>query len=664
MKRSSYAAFALLMVVSVVLFLAGCGNPTGSKGGGSSTTTPQLSTSQTKVPLSGTVVAPAGTNLAEKQTIIDRLASFIISKAYALTGHTPVSGATVKAYDFYTDDLVDSTSTDTNGYYALNNIPSGIDVVIVAEKDVAGGKIRLSTVIPDVNVQTTIGGSIDAASTLVSEQMCTYLGQNFRVAIDDINYMMASAEASLATTTEADLCAGRCHLKEVLGNGLVSNEVTYPVILATPSNIKMSVAAAKAMVQDVRDCSFNSTRFASIETDTQENALNTVLIPHWDELRSYITGTMEPWISNTIIPSVCADTLAFITSEAGPYFEVTNEALVSYFGATGTLYTYLDKMQNAALDVDSVIGKTATVTYGAYSVDTAANGYKATLIGSTQPNVWEFILASSKTIVVTLETTSTPASGYPNQTYMQYNFTAVGGSKHLDASGTYYGYIDMNSSTDIYPTNVNLSGRFKDDDLPNDVTFSLKFTPSYGSNHIANSVTLNGSFESDELKFNGTVTSNLTQDNDISFYNYPGIHYYATSVDYNGTLQTGLSNFSGSVYMDGTVLGSGASAKAAITDFSASGILTYADYKMDGTITGQLYQDANYPSPSKIQLNGELTSSVLSMNGLLDADIATDTLGGVKMWYPSHINTSGTMSTRTVSLNGSFSADIACTVID
>jgi hypothetical protein len=254
------SVLVVLATLLGILLFSGCGtSPTSTS---APSPTPQAIPTYTTV--TGTAWAPSGTAYAQNGSFLDRVVQVFISVAEALTGQTQLSNATVKAYNFYSGALLATTTTDPSGNYSLPNIAQGIDIVVVVEKDVAGGHLRLSAVIPDVDVQTTITGTIDASTTLVSEQMCTYFGQNFDVIPQYILTMHASADASLAGTSAVNLVVGQGNVRDPFGSGLVSNEVTYPVILATPDLTQMKVGLAKAMVQSIRDAMTTAGQFGQL----------------------------------------------------------------------------------------------------------------------------------------------------------------------------------------------------------------------------------------------------------------------------------------------------------------------------------------------------------------------------------------------------------------
>ena len=99
-----------------------------------------------------------------------------MAEAQALQGQA-VSNATVKAYIW---SLIATTNTDKNGRYTISLLPEVAkkDIVVIVEKQVQGGTIRLSTIVPDVPPEGETGVDIDAAITLASEQIAKFAKDN------------------------------------------------------------------------------------------------------------------------------------------------------------------------------------------------------------------------------------------------------------------------------------------------------------------------------------------------------------------------------------------------------------------------------------------------------------------------------------------------------
>lgn len=109
-SRSLLALGSILVIVVLSLsFLNGCGSAAGGGGGGGAAAPGNHGISTTTT-LSGVALVPNGTSSACKPGFFPMIARFFVSGAWALAGHTPVAGATVKAYNFYTGSLMKQLS--------------------------------------------------------------------------------------------------------------------------------------------------------------------------------------------------------------------------------------------------------------------------------------------------------------------------------------------------------------------------------------------------------------------------------------------------------------------------------------------------------------------------------------------------------------------------
>jgi hypothetical protein len=137
------AGLVCLLLVPLIIVATGCG------GGGEGP--------KRQPTLSGTVTAPQGTPVAAAPSFWQRLSAWFISvaEAQALQGQA-VPEAKVKAYIWSLNlDLskpVSTTNTKSDGRYTLLLPPeaAGKDIVVIVEKQVQGGTIRLSAIVPDV----------------------------------------------------------------------------------------------------------------------------------------------------------------------------------------------------------------------------------------------------------------------------------------------------------------------------------------------------------------------------------------------------------------------------------------------------------------------------------------------------------------------------------
>jgi hypothetical protein len=112
-----------------------------------------------------------------------RLGSSVWQK-HRLSQGQAVPEAKVKAYIWSLNlDLskpIATTNTNSDGRYTLLLPPeaAGKDIVVIVEKQVQGGTIRLSAIAPDVPPEGKTGVDIDAATTLAAEQIAKFAKDN------------------------------------------------------------------------------------------------------------------------------------------------------------------------------------------------------------------------------------------------------------------------------------------------------------------------------------------------------------------------------------------------------------------------------------------------------------------------------------------------------
>lgn len=214
------------LLASLTLMLAGCFGPP----------KPQLAS------VSGTVSAPP-----------DRAPAGSI--ASSSVDHTPVSGASVAAFDFADGKQVGATATtNANGRYTISNVPKGIDVVVIAVKDVTtlnGSGARLSTLIADV--PGNADGDIDGVTSLVSEAWGKFYRQARNVAVADLRTTHYAAMRFLERVGWLDLTQDGTLLYRDYGNGLKEIDDVAEIIGSVPDENDSRVWPAKEMIQDLRD---------------------------------------------------------------------------------------------------------------------------------------------------------------------------------------------------------------------------------------------------------------------------------------------------------------------------------------------------------------------------------------------------------------------------
>ncbi len=269
-------AVTLFVALSAVL-LCGCGG-----GGGGPSPTPKIS---------GTVTAPQGTPVAQAPSFLQRLASLLISvaEAQALTGQA-VANATVKAFIWpnvpqTVTTPIATTQTDNNGRYTLQ-LPAnavGKDVVVIAEKSVEGGTLRLSTIVADVPKEGKVGVNLDAATTLATEQI-VFVAKSQNISDfspNAISVIISNIRDIVSQLAQLNLIAGAEDspiplnfgegLKEVPPASQVAEKVEdQQNNLPAPTG---DAAIAKSIVQMLRDFSSTLIGIGENEVVTIQNAV-------------------------------------------------------------------------------------------------------------------------------------------------------------------------------------------------------------------------------------------------------------------------------------------------------------------------------------------------------------------------------------------------------
>jgi len=273
------AGLVCLLLVPLLIVATGCG------GGGGEQRQPKLS---------GTVTAPQGTPVAAAPSFWQRLSAWFISvaEAQALQGQA-VPNATVKAYIWSLNlDLskpVATTNTNSDGRYTLL-LPSeaaGKDIVVIVEKQVQGGTIRLSRLVADVPLEGMTGVNIDAATTLAAEAIAKYAKDN---QIGDlspngiaeiINGVRNSLEGVLSLNLVVN--APDSPLPERFGDGLRKPEPVQQLVqnvenkvFEQKDNLKPATddfAFAKSIVQMLRDFGVSAKDLPETEANTINAAL-------------------------------------------------------------------------------------------------------------------------------------------------------------------------------------------------------------------------------------------------------------------------------------------------------------------------------------------------------------------------------------------------------
>ena len=253
------AGLVCLLLVPLIIVATGCG------GGGGEQRQPKLS---------GTVTAPQGTPVAAAPSFWQRLSAWFISvaEAQALQGQA-VPNATVKAYIWSLNlDLskpVATTDTNSDGRYTLLLPPeaAGKDIVVIVEKQVQGGNIRLSRLVADVPLEGMTGVDIDAVTTLAAEAIAKYAKDNQigDLSPSGIAEIINGVRNSLKGVLSLNLVvnAPDSPLPERFGDGLRKPKPVQQLVqdvenkvVEQKDNLKPAsgdVAIAKSIVQMLRD---------------------------------------------------------------------------------------------------------------------------------------------------------------------------------------------------------------------------------------------------------------------------------------------------------------------------------------------------------------------------------------------------------------------------
>ncbi|MFC1559667.1 hypothetical protein ACFL4F_01035 [Candidatus Margulisiibacteriota bacterium] len=660
-KHFAFGSLMIILILGVFLYInMGCG--TSPSGGGAGVPGVPGSGIATTTSIPGIVTAPSGTDIATcNPSFYHKLAGLFISEAYALSGNTPVPYATVNAYNFYNNILVATTTTNVDGQYVLNDIPIGIDVLILVEQAVTGGDIRLSTVVPNVDVQTTITGSIDASTTLASEQLCEYLGQNLRVTVDDVTALVSVAANTLIGTSEIDFRLGAGTIKTTLGTGLVSNEVTAPVIAASPTTAQMTVAVAKAMIQDIRDAGMTLIRYGSTEADKQNANFTNVISPHIASIEAYMIGSVESWLEGKLLNTLPQTVEAYFNDVVSPYFYSTTEALYTTFDSfyTNTFEAYFTTISDQVMDSGMVFSHLSTAATGEYIVDVNNN---ITSAGATAPGVWIFRLPLSKKMTVTLEGMATP-EGVGYHVYGEYNFTEISlDDTELDYHGTVIvEYSNNTFEATTNPFQAHIAGYIKDSTITEPITLEIDITQTgvgTPQDYKYTDAQATGTFISKELRMDGTLSTDFFQ-NDL----YP----MPSSISFNGDIDTGLVDVNG--VLNATMVSRlvGATYEAFIDTLSFQGYISAEGSEaltFNGGFSSNIFQNEYYSLPSTLSWNGNFSSKVFSASGNMNYTLAVETINSKLVIYPTSLSFSGRMDTEVVTFEGDLSATISKQVID
>ncbi|NPV81552.1 MAG: carboxypeptidase regulatory-like domain-containing protein [Firmicutes bacterium] len=300
----------------IVISLSGCF-------GGSSPSAPQSNV----ISLSGTVTAPSGTPVAFVQpSFFDRLVRLVESVAYAGVNGNPVQGARVVATNFADGKQVGTiASTNSNGIYTISRVPKGIDVVIIATKEVnvAGTKkqIRLSALIPNAGNQSSITPDIDAVSTIAAETWGKRRGEGIDILTEDVRSTYDAARKYADSHPSIDLTVGGSLIGENYGAGLQEGANADEVENSVPSTINPAVAPAKAIVQDLRDAGLTVKGTYEEQIKLQKENIEQKVAPYLTAVGDYLQA-IHPYALNgnlfTLEPGEYTEEKVYTTYAANP----------------------------------------------------------------------------------------------------------------------------------------------------------------------------------------------------------------------------------------------------------------------------------------------------------------------------------------------------------
>lgn len=264
-SRTRFVCVGFLLA-SLTLMLAGCFGPP----------KPQFAS------VSGSVSAPP--SLAPAGQVVS-----------SSVDHTPVSGASVAAFDFADGKQVGTTAiTDANGRYTISNVPKGIDVVVIAVKDVTllnGSRTRLSALIADV--AGSADGDIDGVTSLVSEAWGRFYRQARNVAVADLRTTHYAAMRFLERVGWLDLTQDGTLLYRDYGNGLKDTDDVAEVIGSVPDENDSRVWPAKEMIQDLRDAGLTIQGTFEHEIADPAGHLETEVAPYLMAVATHV-GELHP----------------------------------------------------------------------------------------------------------------------------------------------------------------------------------------------------------------------------------------------------------------------------------------------------------------------------------------------------------------------------------
>jgi hypothetical protein len=223
-------------------------------------------------------------------TFWQRLAAFLISPAEAqvLQGKA-VANATVRAFIWPNlTNAIATASTGANGRYTLQ-LPAdatGKDIVVIAEKSVTGGKLRLSNIAADVPKEGKSGVDLDAVTTLAAEQIAKVAKNIPDLSPNAIAVILSEVQKIVESLTQLNLVVGApdSPLPQNFGDGLQKPQQIAQVVQQVEEKVTQQqgnlpaptgdVAIAKSIAQMLRDLGVSMADLPNSEVMTIQNAVN------------------------------------------------------------------------------------------------------------------------------------------------------------------------------------------------------------------------------------------------------------------------------------------------------------------------------------------------------------------------------------------------------
>jgi 5-hydroxyisourate hydrolase-like protein (transthyretin family) len=318
-----------------------------------------------------------------------------VAEAQALQGQA-VPEAKVKAYIWSLNlDLskpVSTTNTKSDGRYTLLLPPeaAGKDIVVIVEKQVQGGTIRLSAIVPDVPPEGKTGVDIDAATTLAAEQIAKFAKDNqiSDLSSNGISAVIWEVRKFLENVPMLNLVVGALGspLPQNFGDGLqgLLQETVQNIVQNQEGNLKPAtgdVAVAKSIVQMLRDFGVS----AKDLPETEANTINAALTEQQTVISSEIKIAQE-FLDRINFPK---RVLGFSNLSENPSVFSTTASGQATTEVEGYVYNDLEGRPIPNATVDAYIGSQKIAT-----TKTDSSGRFAMQLRIAQTSVVTFVATS------------------------------------------------------------------------------------------------------------------------------------------------------------------------------------------------------------------------------------------------------------------------------